>query len=69
MRDEMGAPNFDTGMGTEEEYKTSFYTHFTQEIGVEISDEDKIGLEPLIAQAHSKGIATMALVEIVKQGM
>lgn len=56
-------------MGTEEEYEESFYHYFKQETGVELSEEDKSGLKPLIAQAHAKGIDTYKLVEIVKQGM
>lgn len=56
-------------MGTEEEYEESFYHYFRQETGVELSEEDKSGLKPLIAQAHDKGIDTMKLVEIVKKGM
>ena len=51
--------------GTLESYTESFYHH----LGIELTAENKAGLEPLIAQAHDKGIATLDLVEIVKSGI
>jgi hypothetical protein len=66
MITQAGLENLSTEtFGTLEEYTTSFY-HF---LNVELSAENKAGLEPFIAQAHAKGIPTSKLVEIVKSGM
>jgi len=50
------------------EYEETFY-FYAQEAGLDLSDENKAELKPLIAQACEKGIPTLRLIEIVKSGM
>ena len=51
-----------------EEYEETFFFH-ADEAGLDLSDEDKEQLKPLIAQACERRIATLDLVGIVKSGM
>ena len=50
------------------EYEETFFI-YADEAGLDLSDDDKEQLEPLVAQACERRIATLDLVEIVKSGM
>jgi hypothetical protein len=50
------------------EYESTFY-FYADEAGLELSDENKSQLKPLIEQARERGIPTLRLVEIVKEGV
>ena len=50
------------------EYEETFFL-CAEEAGLELSDENKAELKPLIAQACKGSIPTLRLIEIVKSGM
>jgi hypothetical protein len=50
------------------EYEEAFF-FYADEAGLDLSDENKEQLKPLIGQACERRIATLDLVAIVKSGM